>query len=255
MSPPPLTSCAYPALPAPAGVRLAVLPEHPCAYLPDRMAQNRALLAESMRGEVYHELMDAGFRRSGKLIYQPVCRGCRACVPIRIPTAGFVPTRSQARCRRRNEDLAVEVGPPFPTGEKFELYRRYASERHGDEHADDPEAFCAFLYDSPVDTLEFVYRDGRQRLLAVGICDVCTSSLSSVYFYFDPDEMRRGLGTYGIVYEIEYARLRGIPHYYLGYWIGGCRTMQYKADFGPHELLGPDGRWRENDCRSGGEIG
>ena len=63
-------------------------------------------------------------------------------------------------------------------------------------------------------------------------------------FYFDPDEHRRGLGTYGAIREIAFAREGAIPYYYLGYWIEPCRSMRYKAEFRPFELLHPDGQWR-----------
>ncbi|HEY7117030.1 MAG TPA: arginyl-tRNA--protein transferase, partial [Tepidisphaeraceae bacterium] len=67
---------------------------------------------------------------------------------------------------------------------------------------------------------------------------------SSVYFYFDPAEARRRPGTFSALWEIEFARSRGIPYYYLGYWVAGCGAMEYKASFGPHEVLGTDGVWR-----------
>jgi len=47
---------------------------------------------------------------------------------------------------------------------------------------------------------------------------------------------------FSVLREIEWARERGIPHYYLGYWIEGCETMDYKAQYNPHELL-VDGQW------------
>src|SRR2546423_296124 len=101
-----------------------------------------------------------------------------------------------------------------------------------------PQHDCAYL---PVRTIEFEYRDQAGALLAVGICDVCESSLSTVYFYFDPEHRQRGLGTFGAVREIAHAREHGIPYYYLGYWIRGCGSMSYKASFRPHQLLGTDG--------------
>jgi leucyl-tRNA---protein transferase len=178
-------------------------------------------------------------------MYQPVCRGCRECRMIRVPVATFRPTKSQRRCRRRSADLAVSVAEPAATDEKYELYRRYVVGRHGRSAEDEGRAsFERFLYESPVETAEFTYRDAGGRLLGVGICDLSRHSLSSVYFYFDPAESRRGLGTFGALYEIEFAQRLGIPHYYLGYWIDGCETMQYKSDFRPAELLWPDGLWR-----------
>ncbi|HEX8522817.1 MAG TPA: arginyltransferase [Tepidisphaeraceae bacterium] len=234
----------YPALGAPVRVSLTMLGAHACPYLPGRVSTSRAFLTKRLDPLLYHAFMDAGFRRSGRLIYQPVCAGCRACVPVRVPVDRFVHSKSQRRCWRRNADLRVEVGLPAPTAEKFELYRRYTTGRHDDQQPTDLESFLAFLYESPVDTLEFVYRDAAGQLLAVGICDVCASSLSSVYFYFDPEEEKRGLGTYSALWEIEYARREKIPHYYLGYWIKGAPTMEYKANFRPNELLNTDGIWR-----------
>jgi arginyl-tRNA--protein-N-Asp/Glu arginylyltransferase len=246
------TSSHYPSHPAPVKVPLMVFPEHACSYLPGRMSTSRGFMVGEMPGTVYHHFMDAGFRRSGKLVYQPVCRGCRACVPLRVPVGSFKPSKSQRRCARRNGDLAVIADVPRATAEKFELYRRYVSEWHGrtaeaqGELGTDEgwETFESFLYDSPVDTLEFCYRDPGGRLLAVGICDLCPQSLSSVYFYFDPGETRRGVGTFGAMYEIDFARSQGVPHYYLGYWVLGCSAMEYKSSFRPCEVLGTDGLWR-----------
>lgn len=207
----------------------------------------RAFMVGRMPGHVYHAFMDAGFRRSGKLVYQPICVGCRECVSLRVPVAQFEPSKSQRRCLRKNADLTVIAARPTATDEKFELYRRYCTSWHGkvgDGDSEDRESFETFLYDSPVESIEYCYRDPAGRLLAIGICDVCEKSLSSVYFYFDPSESRRGLGTFGALYEIEQARILGIPYYYLGYWVQGCGAMQYKSNFRPSEVLHSDGVWR-----------
>lgn len=236
----------YPAIPPPLRLRLTTLPPHECPYLPGRAAQNRAFLAEQLSSQTYDRFMDSGFRRSGRIVYQPVCAGCRACVPIRIPLATFRPNKSQRRCWRRNQDLVVTIDDaPIGDEESFELYRRYVTHWH-QSHTDETNRadFIAFLYDSPVRTLEFKYRDAAGRLLAVGICDVSSRALSSVYFYFDPSERRRGLGTFGALYEIDHARRQALEHYYLGYWVAGCGSMSYKASFRPFELLCGDGVWR-----------
>lgn len=242
-----------PSIASPRNIPLLMLPQHECSYLPDRIAQSRGFFCSRIPGAFYHELMDAGFRRSGRLIYQPACGACRACQPMRVPVERFQPSKSQRRSWRKNQDLIVTHAEPEPTQEKFDLYARYVRDRHGREEDATPEAFTSFLYESPVDTLEFCYRDATGRLLGVGICDVCTRSLSSVYFYFDPAQTRRGLGVFSALHEIEFARGQNIPYYYLGYWIEGCNTMHYKADYRPHEILQPDGVWRE--LQSGGFSG
>src|ERR1700683_3842287 len=87
-------SCPYPALPPPVAVRLMNMPPHACPYLPGRLATFRLFVVGQMDGEVYHHFLDAGFRRTGELIYQPICAGCRACVSIRVPVAEFSPSKS-----------------------------------------------------------------------------------------------------------------------------------------------------------------
>lgn len=247
----------FPAIPPPVQVQLAQLPNHACPYLPGRTAGDRAIWAGSIPSELYERFMDCGFRRSGKLLYQPACRGCRSCQSLRVLLEQFEPAKSQRRCWRRNEDLHVTVGPLNPSEEKFQLYRRYITEWHCRTDPEDQSAFESFLYDSPLETtIEFEYRDAAGCLLAVGICDVCPGCLSSVYFYFDPAASRRGLGTYGALREIEFARRAKRPYYYLGYFVRGCGAMEYKASFRPHEMLDPDGCWRvpQEDSGSGGCV-
>jgi leucyl-tRNA---protein transferase len=240
--------CHYPGLPAPVNVPLETPPPHPCPYLPGREATLRGFYASRMGAEVYHRFLDAGFRRAGRVIYQPICRGCRACMPIRVAVAEFRPGKSLRRCWRRNADLNVSVDEPVLTEEKCALYQRYLAARHDKQMDDDAGSLEDFLYQSPVRTVEFTYRFGKRgSLAAVGICDVSAGSVSSVYFFFEPRESRRGLGNFGAMVEIEYARRLKIPHWYLGYWVKGCRAMEYKANFRPHELLWPDGGWRRSE--------
>jgi leucyl-tRNA---protein transferase len=239
-------AATMPPIPPPVRLPLVTLPQEPCPYLPERALQMRAFCVPRITGTMYHAFLDAGFRRSGRVIYQPVCRGCRACMSLRVPVERFAPSKSQRRCRRRNADLAVTVAPPRPTDEKHELYCRYLRQWHGREASDNRESFESFLYESPVEAIEFEYRDSAGRLLAVGICDLCPRALSSVYFYFEPEHSARGLGTYGALWEIDYARQHGLPWYYLGFWVVGCDAMQYKSSYRPHQVLHPDGVWRED---------
>lgn len=241
---PPVTHSCWPAIPPPAPVPLTVLPEHPCGYFPDRTARTRALRAREVHPETYRAFMDAGFRRAGKLIYQPICSGCRACQPVRVLVDQFKPGKSQRRCFRRNADLEMTVSPPVATQEKYELYTRYLREWHLGASVSGFAEFSSFLYDSPVNSLEFAYRNADGRLLGVGICDISSDVLSSVYFYFDPGESARSMGTYGALRELGFAKDGGIAYYYLGYWIDGCGSMEYKTALRPFEILWPDQVWR-----------
>lgn len=239
----------YPAIPAPRPLRLTTLLPTNCGYLPGRIARFRAFTVRTMDGGVHEQFMDAGFRRAGRLLYQPVCPGCRACTPIRIPVERFRPSRSQRRCLTRNADLVIEIDEPRLDDERVALYTRYQLERHREQVPPDRAELFQFLYDSPVRSIEVCLRDAQRRLLAVGICDVGPSSLSTVYCFYDTRQSKRGLGTFSALVEIEHARRLGLAYYYLGYWVPGCAAMEYKRSYRPYELLGIDGVWRgSNDC-------
>lgn len=234
----------FPGLPVPRGLATVTAPPDPCPYLPGRLSVSRGFRCDDMPAWAYQELMDAGFRRSGTVFYQMACPSCRSCRSIRVPVGEFLPGRGQRRVRRRNRDLHLAFGRPELTHEKHRLFGRYLASRHEGEMSDDREALEDFLYRSPTDTLEMCYRDPQGALLGVGICDVTPAALSSVYFYFDPLEGKRSLGTYSMLMEIETAGALGLPWYYPGYWVQGCRKMEYKARLRPSEYLGTDGQWR-----------
>lgn len=218
-------------------------PPHPCPYLPGRIAVSEAAYFGWLEPAAYQLLMDLGFRRSGRVVYRMACPDCRECMPIRVPVNRFEPSRSQRRVFRRNEDVQVEVDRPRPSDEKWRIYEDYLTRRHDGTMSEDRESFEQFLYEPATETLEMVYRiDGR--IVGVGIVDACPGCLSSVYFYFDPAESRRGMGTFGALREIEECRRRGLPYWYAGFYVRDCRRMNYKAGFRPHELLGADGVWR-----------
>jgi len=234
----------FPAIPPPLPLSLTTLPEHACSYLPGKTARSRGVWASRVPAELYRRFMDAGFRRSGKLIYQPICARCRECQSIRVPVNTFAPDKSQRRAWRKNPDITVTIAPPMASDETYALYMRYVRQWHSRESAEDsPEAFGRFLYDSPTESLEFRYRNPLGQLLAVGICDISSDALSSVYFFFDPAESQRSLGTFGALYELQYTKANLLKYYYLGYWIKSCGSMSYKARFRPCELLGADGNW------------
>ena len=165
-------SCDYPAWQPPIELDLVTGGEYPCSYLPDRMAQTRYFLVSEIDGLSYQSFMDAGFRRSGDMIYQPVCRGCRACLPLRVPVAQFAMNKSQRRCLKRNSDLSVGFAEPVCTAEKFDLYARYQRDWHS-RPADDtsPLDLERFLYDSPTESLPAAERSSpRPRNPAHRVC-------------------------------------------------------------------------------------
>ena len=217
--------------------------EHACPYLPDRQSRNEGFAIDDMPGELYRVLLDRGFRRSGRLVYRPVCAGCRACRQIRIPVANFAASRSQRRVLRRNSDIEVTpCGDAEPTEEKWRMFHDYVTGRHGDQMSSDYETYVEFLHTSPIESIELTFRL-RDHLAGVSIVDVCDDAWSSVYMCFDPKLEERSLGTFSVLWEIDYCRRTGISYYYLGYYVAGARNMAYKARFKPHQLLDETFAW------------
>lgn len=42
---------------------------------------------------------------------------------------------------------------------------------------------------------------------------------------------------FSILQQVAYAQQLGLTHQYLGYWVAGSRSMDYKAQYRPHEIL------------------
>ncbi|HET7360142.1 MAG TPA: arginyltransferase [Rhodanobacteraceae bacterium] len=235
-------------------IRLFQTLPHPCGYFAGRTAQNLVIdPAAPQLDQLYPQTLPHGFRRAGGHLYHPRCPGCRACVPCRVPVAGFVPDRSQRRCLQRNADLAIsEVAAGFTT-ERHALYTRYLNARHPGGGMDDaePEDFERFL-SAPWSPTRFVEMRLRGQLLAVAVTDVCANALSAVYTFFDPDARTRGLGTFAVLTQIELARRRALAHVYLGFWIAGHPKMDYKRRFRPLEVRSDNG-WHVLEQRAGAD--
>ncbi len=223
-------------------LRLFHTPEHACGYWPERQARDLVFDPGDPRlAQMYPMALGWGFRRSGNLIYRPHCRGCQACVAVRIPVADFRADRSQRRCLTRNADLETRVCPAERSDEHFALYRRYLAARHAGGGMDDHGAaeFDQFLISAWGQGRFLEIRAHRPHgtgpLLAVAVTDVVADALSAVYTFYDPDAVERGLGTFAILQQIAWAQRDGKRHLYLGYWIDGHRKMAYKRRYRPLE--------------------
>lgn len=233
---------------SPEGERLVFDGNEPCPYLPNQVSRTPLRLQLlNLGGPNFDERLDQGDRRVGRMLYRTSCPSCRACEPLRIPVDLFTPSRSHRRILRRNEDLRVEVGPAVYSADRLALFNRHKRERGLARREQDTTqaGYEGWFIRSCTETVEMRYLLG-ERLVGVGIIDLGERDSSSVYFYFDPDEGRRSLGTLSTLFEIEWLRRRGGRYHYLGLYVEDCRHLVYKAGYFPHQRL-VGGEWRRFD--------
>jgi arginine-tRNA-protein transferase len=228
--------------------------EEPCPYLEGRVARRplRMPTRHLTRAELDVRLAQ-GDRRTGYFLYTQECPHCRACEPLRVDVAAFVPSRTQrrtlARCRER---LEIERGPFEVDARRVALYRAHqvgrglakAGAPPLDEHG-----YEAFLVDTCGDGFELRYRMNGE-LVGVAVTDRGAHALSAVYTYYDPALSHLSIGTYSILEQIALARELGMSWLYLGLAIEESPHMRYKLAFRPHERR-IDGTWTRFERDSG----
>src|SRR5262249_33195118 len=149
---------------------------------------------------------------------------CRACLPIRVVAERFRPDRSQRRAKRINDGVVeVRIDQPSVSPAKLALYDRYhafQAETKGwpAQPAKDAEEFRHSFVENPFPTEEWSYYLAG-KLIGTGYVDDLPGGLSAIYFFYDPAERHRSLGTWNVVKIIEAAQRRRVPHVYLGYFV------------------------------------
>jgi len=220
--------------------------EEACPYLDGNVA--RLPLRWPMRGvsrAQTDQFLAAGDRRSGPYLYHTQCPQCQACEPIRLNVAEFQMSRGQRRVLRRGDQvLETRIGSPECDERRIAMYNRHKQERGLDLRGVEVDAaeYQAFLVESCCETLEFSYWLNGE-LVGVAIIDRGENSLNAVYCFFDVEQSHLSIGTYSILKQVEWCREWQLRHLYLGLYVSGCRPMEYKADYLPHERL-IDARWQ-----------
>ncbi len=203
-----------------------------CPYLPDRKKQIRYFLASGLDGTEISFLLAKGWRKFGVYFFQPSCPDCRECVPIRVVSDEFMPSKSQRRNLKKNRDVDVVFGPLKFSERAFEIYKDHSNQRFSQE-CNHEEFITGFFSPSTPSLQSEYYLNGE--LVGLGFLDKGEDCLSSVYFIYDTKFSHLGLGTFSILKEIEYTHSLGLKYYCLGYYVQECRRMAYKNNFRPRE--------------------
>lgn len=188
----------------------------------------------------YEQMLSLRFRRTGKMIYRPLCHGCSLCLPVRLNVHEFTISKSQKHVLERNKDTSCELVSLSYHPEYLALYNTYLIKKHGSEpHTE--EQYIFEHHQSPFQNHSKIlacYRTNEtgKVLVALSYIDILPDSISSCYCVYDIEHYSKlSLGIFTMLKEIELCKTLGLHWYYPGFWVAGCKTMEYKANFGPLE--------------------
>jgi arginine-tRNA-protein transferase len=223
-------------------------PPHPCAYFPDRVATTGYEYVAELSAEELQDRLDTGWRKFGHTLFRPTCPTCSACRSVRVPVATFRPDRSQRRAWASNRDVTLSIGEPSVTAENLALYDAFHAYQSADKgwpghDPESPEAYADSFVTNPVAVEEWRYRLGDE-LIGVGYVDRTPRGLSAIYFVYSPAHRNRSIGTFNVLSILAAARVARLPFVYLGYYVEGYRSLEYKARFRPNQIIDPEtGDW------------
>lgn len=225
-------------------------PPSACGYLPHERWSLEYEMVANISALEYTQRLEQGWRRFGAMLFRPQCAACQACQSLRVDVPRFQPNRSQSRAWNLNcKSIDVRVGPPRVSRDRLDLYDRFhdfqTDHKNWPLH---PNKDAASYNESFVHNPEFTEEWDfylEERLVGVGYADRLATSMSAVYFFYDPDLRDRSLGTFNVLCLLQECRRQNLTHLYLGYFVAGCRSLEYKANFKPNQVRRPDGEWRE----------
>ena len=225
-------------------------PPSTCGYLPAEHWSLEYEMVADISAREYAEKLEAGWRRFGGMLFRPQCPFCQACRSLRVVVEKFRPNRSQSRAWKVNRgEIEVRIGAPSVSREKLLLYDRFHQHQTGTkgwpEHpAKDAASYRESFVHNPAFTEEWCFFL-QDRLVGVGYVDRLETALSAIYFFYDPDVRDRSLGTFNVLCLLEECTLRKLTYLYLGYYVPGCRSLEYKGNYKPNQVLGTDGNWHD----------
>lgn len=218
---------------------------YPCSYLPGNLAQSLMASPQHLvNANIYNNLIQQGFRRSGDYAYRPHCPHCQACVSVRVILQDFKPNRSQKRAYKLHQNLTARILPITFDATHFALYSAYIKARHAEAEPvenekteqTEIEQYRSFLCQSHVDSVMVEFSENDQVKM-VSLIDVVDDGISAVYTFFDTNDKKASYGIYNIMWQIAWAKSLGLDFVYLGYWIKDSQKMVYKQQFLPQQRL------------------
>ncbi len=215
--------------------------ESPCPYIDDRKARTEYNFILNCSKELNQELISRGWRRFGSYFSRPICKDCKECISYRIVVKDFIFSRQFKRAIKKNLNTKVVLSKPRVSNEHLYIYNKYheymREKRAWEENKLSFSQYYRLYVESNQDfgyELSFYVDD---KLVCVDLIDILEDGISSIYCYYDPSYSHLSLGKFSLLTEINLALKNELSYIYLGYFVKGCKSLAYKADYSPNEIL------------------
>jgi len=212
-----------------------------CSYLPKHNQTLHYKVLENCEKECCQSFVEMGYRRFAKMFFRPICTECDECKSIRIDVENFEWSKSKRRVLNKAKEVQIVLQKPTCTQEHlklFEQYHLFKKEKNGWEY--EPinatryrQTFVDGAYDFGYEVLYFL----KGKLIGVDLIDILPNGISAIYFYYDPDHSKLNLGKLSLYYQILMAKENALRWIYLGYYVQGCPSLAYKAEYKPFQTL------------------
>jgi len=212
-----------------------------CSYIDGHTQTTHYKIIDMCTSEHCLELIQRGWRRFGTMFFRPICATCTACESIKIDVKNYEFSKSARRVIRKNEDLKIIMQPPTLTQEHLDLFTAYHDHMEGKRDWDNQPINARNYYSSFVQGYgdfgyEVLYYEG-ETLIGVDLVDVLEDGISSIYFYYDPQQEKRSLGRLSMYQQINYAKEHNLAWIYMGYYVQDCVSLAYKSSYTPYLTL------------------
>lgn len=212
-----------------------------CPYIKGNSCFMEYKFIQNCHKVLNQELVTRGWRRFGAYFSRPICKDCNECLGLRIKVLEFKLSKSLKRVINKNAQTHIVLKKPNLSNEHLFLYEKYhefmREKRNWKVNSLNFRQYYNLYVDCAFDfgyELDF-YVD--KKLVCVDLIDILYDGISSIYCFYDPDYAHLSLGKFSLLSEIKLAKFRALPYIYLGYFVAGCQSLMYKADYTPNEIL------------------
>ncbi len=220
-----------------------------CSYLKDANQTMHYKVIDGCDEEKCQDLIERGYRRFGKMYFRPICATCDECKSIKIDVNNFEFSKSNRRLIKKASFIKSYIQAPTMTQAHltlFEKYHLHMKEKKGWEYTKtNPQNYYSSFVDGHNGFgYEVLYYD-EDKLIGIDLIDILEDGISSIYFYYDPDYLKYGLGKLSLLLQIKFAKDSKKDWIYLGYYVEDCPSLSYKSDYKPFLTL--DGRPNDDE--------